>query len=65
VAVTLTAQEVDDPSQVATLLDQIRGENEQFTADGAYDGEPTYETTAAQPRHCGGDSASGHVGGAA
>jgi hypothetical protein len=32
------------PSQVARLLDQIDGEIDQFTADGAYDGKPTYHT---------------------
>jgi transposase len=48
VAVTLTGQDVDDPSQVAPLLEQIAGEIEQITADGAYDGEPTYEAIAAR-----------------
>jgi len=48
VAVTLTGPDVDDPSQVAPLLDQIPGEIEQVTADGAYDGEPTYATIAAR-----------------
>jgi transposase len=48
VAVTLTGQDVDDPSQVAPLLEQIPGEIEQVTADGAYDGEPTYATIAAR-----------------
>jgi Transposase DDE domain len=48
VAVTLTGQDVDDPSQVAPLLEQIPGEIEQITADGAYDGEPTYATIAAR-----------------
>ena len=42
VAHTLTDQDADDPSQVAPLLDQIDGEIGQFTADGAYDGAPTY-----------------------
>ena len=46
VAVTLNDQDVDDPSQVAPLLEQIPGEIEQVTADGAYDGEPTYERIA-------------------
>ncbi len=43
VAATLTDQDVDDASQVDPLLEQIQGEIEQVTADGAYDGEPTYE----------------------
>jgi transposase len=47
VAQTLTDQDADDPSQVAPLLDQIDGEIAQVTADGAYDGAPTYETIAA------------------
>jgi transposase len=46
VAQTLTDQDADDPSQVAPLLDQIDGEIAQVTADGAYDGAPTYETIA-------------------
>ena len=46
VASKLTGQDVDDPSRVGPLLDQIPQEIEQITADGAYDGEPTYETIA-------------------
>lgn len=42
----LTEQDVDDPSQVEPLLAQIPQEIEQITADGAYDGEPTYATIA-------------------
>jgi hypothetical protein len=34
-----------DPSQVGPLLDQIQ-DIEQVTADGAYDGAPTYQTVA-------------------
>jgi Transposase DDE domain len=48
VAVTLTVQDVDDPSQVAPLLEQIPNEIEQVTGDGAYDGEPTYAIIAAR-----------------
>jgi hypothetical protein len=40
----LTDQNTDDPSQVEPLLSQIDGEIDQFTADGAYDGKPTYQT---------------------
>jgi hypothetical protein len=47
VAQTLTDQDTDDPSQVAPLLDQIDGLVDRVTADGAYDGAPTYETIAA------------------
>src|SRR5882757_7537866 len=47
VAQTLTDQDIDDPSQVAPLLDQIDGRIGRVTADGAYDGAPTYETIAA------------------
>ncbi len=46
VAQTLTDQDADDPSQVAPLLDQIDGEIAKVTADGAYDGTPTYQTIA-------------------
>jgi transposase len=46
VAQTLTDQDVGDPSQVAPLLDQIDGRIARITADGAYDGGPTYETIA-------------------
>ena len=48
VARTLTDQDVDDPSQVAPLLDQIDGLIRRVTADGAYDGAPTYGTIAAR-----------------
>jgi hypothetical protein len=47
VAQTLTDQDTDDPSQVAPLLDQIEHPIGQVTADGAYDGTPTYQTIAA------------------
>jgi transposase len=46
VASILTEQDVDVPSQVGPLLDQIENQIGQVTADGAYDGEPTYETIA-------------------
>jgi hypothetical protein len=46
VAQTLTDQDVDDPSQVGSLLDQMDNPNVQVTADGAYDGAPTYQTIA-------------------
>src|SRR5471032_1502774 len=48
VAATLTDQDVYDASQVDPLLDQIPGEIEQVTADGAYDGEPTYEAVVSR-----------------
>jgi hypothetical protein len=47
VAQTLTDQDDDDPSQVAPLLDQIVVPIARVTADGAYDGAPTYATIAA------------------
>src|SRR6202166_2174966 len=47
VAQTLTDQDADDPSQVAPLLDQIGGPFTRMTADGAYDGTPSYQTIAA------------------
>ena len=37
----------DDPSQVRPLLDQIDNPIGRITADGAYDGAPTYQTIAA------------------
>ena len=43
-AQTVTDQDADDPSQVAPLLDQIDGRIGRVTADGPYDGTPTYET---------------------
>jgi hypothetical protein len=46
-AQTLTDQDADDPSQVGPLLDQIDDPIIQVTADGAYDGAPTYQTIAA------------------
>lgn len=42
VAETLTDQNTDDSSQVEPLLNQIDGEIGPITADGAYDGKPTY-----------------------
>jgi len=47
VARTLTDQDADDPSQVAPLLGQIDVGIAKVTADGAYDGAPTYATIAA------------------
>ena len=41
-AQVLTEQDEGDPSLVEPLLDRIDGRIEQFTADGAYDGTPTY-----------------------
>jgi hypothetical protein len=46
-ALTLTGNDVGDPSQVAPLLDQIDATIASVTADGAYDGMPTYEVVAA------------------
>jgi hypothetical protein len=47
VAQTLTDQDVDDPFQVGPLLGQIDDLIIRVTADGAYDGAPTYQTIAA------------------
>jgi len=47
VAQTLTDQDTDDPSQVGPLLGQIDDPIGRVTADGAYDGVPTYQTVAA------------------
>jgi hypothetical protein len=45
-ASTLTGNDVGDPSQVAPLLDQIEATIACVTADGAYDGIPTYHIVA-------------------
>ena len=45
-ASTLTGNDVGDPSQVAPRLDQIEATMASVTADGAYDGMPTYEVVA-------------------
>jgi hypothetical protein len=47
VAQTLTDQDVNDPSQVGPLLDQVDDPVVQVTADSAYDGAPTYQTITA------------------
>lgn len=43
IAHSLTDQETGDASQLKPLLDQIDDEIGQFTADGAYDGSPSYD----------------------
>ena len=43
IAHVMTDQDAGDASQVEPLLDQIDMPIDQFTADGAYDGEPTYD----------------------
>jgi hypothetical protein len=42
----MTDQDGCDASQVGPLLDQIDMPIDQFTADGAYDGNPIYEAVA-------------------
>jgi len=54
VAHTLTGSQTDDPSQVGSLLSQTDGTVTQVTADGAYDGRPTYNIIAG---HGGGTTA--------
>jgi transposase len=49
-ASTLTGNDVGDPSQVAPLLDQIDATIASVTADGAYDGMPTYDVVASHGR---------------
>jgi hypothetical protein len=44
IAHSLTDQDTSDVSQVEPLLGQIEDEIGQFTGDGAYDGDPTYNT---------------------
>lgn len=49
-AAELTTSEVDDASQVGTLLDQVGGPVTSLTADGAYDQDGVYrEVTARHP----------------
>ncbi len=43
IAHVMTDQDTGDASQVEPLLDQIDAPIGQFTADGAYDGKPTYD----------------------
>lgn len=43
IAYSLTDHEMGDASQLEPLLDQIDDEIGQLTADGAYDGAPTYD----------------------
>lgn len=50
IAHVMTGQDAGDASQVEPLLDQIDRPIGQFTTDGAYDGEPTYDAVA---RHSG------------
>lgn len=46
VAATLTTTDDGDASQVGPLLDQTTGPIDTVMADGAYDGEPSYQTIA-------------------
>jgi Transposase DDE domain len=46
IAHVMTDRDAGDASQVEPLLDQIDTPIGQFTADGAYDGNPTYEAVA-------------------
>jgi hypothetical protein len=48
IAHSLTDQETGDTSQLEQLLAQIDDEIGKFTADGAYDGTPTYDTVFCQ-----------------
>jgi hypothetical protein len=47
-AATLTTNDVDDASQVGTLLDQVDGPVSSFTADGAYDQDGVYGEVVAR-----------------
>ena len=42
----LTTDDIGDPTALPGLLDQIDGPVDLFLADGAYDGEPTFEVLA-------------------
>jgi hypothetical protein len=48
VAILLTGNDVDDAGPVPELLGQIEGEIASVKADGAYDGEPTYQAIASR-----------------
>jgi len=47
----LTGSHADDAAQVPTLLGRVEGVIASVTADGAYDGEPTYAAAAARQPH--------------
>lgn len=51
IAAVLTPNDVGDPSQVGPLLDQTAGPIASVTVDGAYDGEPVYQTVAEREPH--------------
>ncbi|MDR6903765.1 IS5 family transposase, partial [Rhizobium miluonense] len=51
IAHVMTDQDTSDASQVEPLLDQIDAPIRQFTADGAYDGSPTYDGVARHSAH--------------
>jgi hypothetical protein len=46
IAHVMTDQDTGDASQVEPLLDQIDAPIDQFTADRAYDGRPTYNAVS-------------------
>ena len=46
-AATLTENDKGDSSQVEPLLNMVEEEIASVTADGAYDGAPTYEAVVA------------------
>ena len=48
VAAELTTNDVDDGSQVGSLLDQLDGQIASFTGDGAYDQQDVYASVAAR-----------------
>lgn len=50
-ASVLSDQDIDDPSQVGPLLDQIEIEVDSVSADSAYDAEPTYKQIAQHSAH--------------
>jgi hypothetical protein len=50
-ASTLTRNDVRDPSQVTPLLNQIEATIASVTADGAYDGMPTYDVVDGQGKN--------------
>ena len=65
IAHVVTTQDAGDASQVEPLVEQIDLPIGRFTADGTYDGEPTYRRYQPQCRRGGGNPAPRQCGGTA
>jgi len=62
VAATLTENDKGDSSQVEPLLSMVEEEIDSLTADGAYDGAPTYEGRGGDRGRYRGDYSSSSIG---